>query len=801
MKFASVIVDVPARQTDRPFDYIIPNKWEDIVQTGMRVVVPFGPRKLQGFIIDIKDSVDVEIKKLKSLHEILDVTPVLNEELLKLGFWLTEETLCYTISAFQVMLPTAIKATYKKLLQLHNPNEVSAEIDHLFQGKDRIDWEEVASQPQLYRMVQKEITNGTVEVIYKVKDKVQKKKQRVVQPELQEEGLEAAAFELKSKKQQDILYYFMENYHTVPLKVLKEELQITDAPIKSLVKKGLLSEKYIEVYRNPYDEDDFEKTKPFPLTDEQKQVITPILSAITNETYKSFLLYGVTGSGKTEVYLQSIAAVLEKGKEAIVLVPEIALTPQMVERFKGRFGSQVAVLHSALSVGEKYDEWRKILRKEVKVVVGARSAIFAPFENLGIIIIDEEHEASYKQEDNPRYHARDVAIWRGRYHCCPIVLGSATPTLESFARAKKGVYELLTMEKRMNEQALPTVNIIDMREELRDGNRSMFSRTLYEKIADRLKKKEQMVLFLNRRGHSTFVMCRDCGYVVQCPHCDISLTYHKMNYRLKCHYCSYEEQMPTACPACNSSHIRFFGTGTQKVEEELTKLFPEARVIRMDVDTTSRKGMHEKLLKAFGEEKADILLGTQMIAKGLDFPKVTLVGVLTADTMLHLPDFRASEKTYQLLTQVSGRAGRHDLPGEVVIQTYTPEHYSIELAKGQNYDLFFEQEMQMRRMRQYPPYYYVALVTVSHPELLKAVQVTEKIVGYLRANCSRQTMVLGPVASPIPRIKDRYRYQCMIKYKREPNLKYVLKMVNEHYQAEMQKDLQISIDFNPTVLM
>ncbi|MGH1050138.1 primosomal protein N' [Bacillus cytotoxicus] len=801
MKFARVIVDVPARQTDRSFDYIIPNKWEDIVQTGMRVVVPFGPRKLQGFIIDIKDSVDVEIKKLKSLHEILDVTPVLNEELLKLGFWLTEETLCYTISAFQVMLPTAIKATYKKLLQLHNPNEVSAEIDHLFQGKDRIDWEEVASQPQLYRMVQKEITNGTVEVIYKVKDKVQKKKQRVVQPELQEEGLEAAAFELKSKKQQDILYYFMENYHTVPLKVLKEELQITDAPIKSLVKKGLLSEKYIEVYRNPYDEDDFEKTKPFPLTDEQKQVITPILSAITNETYKSFLLYGVTGSGKTEVYLQSIAAVLEKGKEAIVLVPEIALTPQMVERFKGRFGSQVAVLHSALSVGEKYDEWRKILRKEVKVVVGARSAIFAPFENLGIIIIDEEHEASYKQEDNPRYHARDVAIWRGRYHCCPIVLGSATPTLESFARAKKGVYELLTMEKRMNEQALPTVNIIDMREELRDGNRSMFSRTLYEKIADRLKKKEQMVLFLNRRGHSTFVMCRDCGYVVQCPHCDISLTYHKMNYRLKCHYCSYEEQMPTACPACNSSHIRFFGTGTQKVEEELTKLFPEARVIRMDVDTTSRKGMHEKLLKAFGEEKADILLGTQMIAKGLDFPKVTLVGVLTADTMLHLPDFRASEKTYQLLTQVSGRAGRHDLPGEVVIQTYTPEHYSIELAKGQNYDLFFEQEMQMRRMRQYPPYYYVALVTVSHPELLKAVQVTEKIVGYLRANCSRQTMVLGPVASPIPRIKDRYRYQCMIKYKREPNLKYVLKMVNEHYQAEMQKDLQISIDFNPTVLM
>ncbi|MCI0764604.1 primosomal protein N' [Bacillus sp. TL12] len=801
MKFASVIVDVPARQTDRPFDYVIPKKWEDIVQTGMRVVVPFGPRKLQGFIIEIKDSVDVESKKLKALHEILDVTPVLNEELLKIGFWLTDETLCYTISAFQVMLPTAIKATYKKRLQLHKPEEVAPEIRDWFQGKEAIDWEEIATHPHMYRTIQKEITNGTIEVIYKVKDKVQKKKQRVVQPELPQEQLEAAAFELKSKKQQDVLYYFVENYHSVALKTLTEELQITDAPVKSLVKKGLLLEKYVEVYRNPYDDEAFEQTKPFPLTDEQNQVITPILSSIENETYNPFLLYGVTGSGKTEVYLQSIAAVLKKGKEAIVLVPEIALTPQMVDRFKGRFGSQVAVLHSALSVGEKYDEWRKILRKEVKVVVGARSAVFAPFENLGIIIIDEEHESSYKQEDNPKYHARDVAVWRGQYHNCPIVLGSATPTLESFARAKKGVYELLTMQKRMNEQELPTVEIVDMREELRDGNRSMFSKLLHEKIADRLNKKEQMVLFLNRRGHSTFVMCRDCGYVVQCPHCDISLTYHKMNHRLKCHYCSYEENMPTACPACNSSHIRFFGTGTQKVEEEITKLFPEARVIRMDVDTTSRKGMHEKLLKAFGEEKADILLGTQMIAKGLDFPKVTLVGVLTADTMLHLPDFRASEKTYQLLTQVSGRAGRHELPGEVVIQTYTPEHYSVELAKNQQYDVFFEQEMQMRKMRQYPPYYYVALVTVSHPELLKAVQVTEKIVSYLRTHCLQQTMVLGPVASAIPRIKDRYRYQCMIKYKREPNLKYVLKMVNEHYQAEMQKDLQISIDFNPTMLM
>ena len=432
--------------------------------------------------------------------------------------------------------------------------------------------------------------------------------------------------------------------------------------------------------------------------------------------------------------MQSIQKVLEEGREGIVLVPEISLTPQMVNRFKGRFGDEVAVLHSGLSIGEKYDEWRKIQRKEVRVAVGARSAIFAPFENLGIIIIDEEHETSYKQEDNPRYHARDVAIERARTHNCSVILGSATPSLETFARAKKGVYQLLTLSKRMNDQSLPTVDIVDMREELREGNRTMFSRVLYDKLQDRLMKKEQTVLFLNKRGHSSFVMCRDCGYVIQCPNCDISLTYHQYQQQMKCHYCGYEAVVPTICPECTSEHIRYFGTGTQKVEEELGKIFPEARVIRMDVDTTSRKGSHEKLLTAFQEGKADILLGTQMIAKGLDFPNITLVGVLSADTMLHLPDFRSSEKTFQLLTQVSGRAGRHELAGEVVIQTYSPEHYSIELAGQQDYDQFYQKEMMIRKIHRYPPFYYLALITVSHEELMKVVDVTEKIsvIHFLR---------------------------------------------------------------------
>ncbi|MDR6124233.1 primosomal protein N' [Bacillus sp. SLBN-46] len=458
-------------------------------------------------------------------------------------------------------------------------------------------------------------------------------------------------------------------------------------------------------------------------------------------------------------------------------------------------------MHSGLSAGEKYDEWRKIQRKEVKVVVGARSAIFAPFENLGIIIIDEEHETSYKQEEMPRYHARDVAVQRAKTYNCPVVLGSATPSLESFARAQKKVYQLLSLPSRMNNQSLPSVDIIDMREELREGNRSMFSRKLFEKLQDRIEKKQQSVLFLNKRGHSSFVMCRDCGYVMNCPYCDISLTYHRVNEQMKCHYCGYETYVPKSCPECSSEYIRYFGTGTQKVEEELGKILPEARIIRMDVDTTGRKGAHERLLKDFQDGKADILLGTQMIAKGLDFPNITLVGVLSADTMLHLPDFRASEKTFQLLTQVSGRAGRHQLPGEVVIQTYTPEHYSVELAGTQDYDLFYQREMMIRKTHHYPPFYYLSLITISHEQLITVVSATEKIVNYVRSQLSKEAVVLGPAASPIPRINNRYRYQCLIKYKREPNMTKTLKTILDQYQMDTKSGLLVSIDVNPFILM
>lgn len=805
MKIANVVVDVAAKQVDKGFDYLIPEQWRGVIEPGMRVVVPFGPRQLQGFVLELKDESDFDMDKLKEIIEPMDLTPVLNPEMLDLGHWLTNEVLCTKISAFQAMLPAALKAQYEKnivLAETATIADVDEKLRHYLFTTKQMSWKE-ALHHDLLSTVHKEVAKGTVEVHYVVKEKTKKKKRLHVLPALSGPELEQEKSNLtKAKKQLLLVDYFIANPEAIELQKLLEKLSIGSATVKSLVEKGILRQEEIEVYRDPYAEREFKRTEPFPLTDQQFQAIEPIMSSIENEQHRVFLLYGVTGSGKTEIYLQSIQEVIDKGKEAIVLVPEIALTPQMVNRFKGRFGNLVAVLHSGLSNGEKYDEWRKIQRKEVSVVVGARSAIYAPFENLGIIIIDEEHETSYKQEENPRYHARDVAIHRAERYSCPVILGSATPALETFARAQKGVYQPLILSKRMNDQALPSVKIIDMREELRNGNRSMFSTDLFEKLQDRIEKKQQTVLFLNKRGHSSFVMCRDCGYVVLCPHCEISLTYHRVQNNMKCHYCGYESAVPKFCPECQSEHIRYFGTGTQKVEEELAKLLPEARVIRMDVDTTTRKGSHERLLTEFGQGKADILLGTQMIAKGLDFPNITLVGVLSADTMLHLPDFRASEKTFQLLTQVSGRAGRHQLPGEVVIQTYTPEHYSIELAGEQDFDQFYTKEMMMRKIHQYPPFYYLTMITVSHEELMKVVSVTEKIARYLRSHLSNKAVILGPVASPIPRIKDRYRYQCLIKYKREPELTNTLKKINDLFLPETTRNgMQISIDMNPFILM
>ena len=796
---AEVIVDVAAHPIDRPFDYAIPKKLEPLTEPGMRVKVPFGNRKVLGFVTNVKQTTAFDPSKLKPIHELMDVVPVLTPELLELATWMKEKTVCFEIDALQVMIPAALRAKYEKRFVLKASLEEIAPPLRPFYAKQAFVRAQEAEE--VYGLLKKEMDKGTIIADTNISQQTAVKKVRMIHIADSLEQLEAIDIRANAKQQLKLMEYMKANVgRAIESAQMQKEAGVTLPTIYSLVEKGAASISNMEAYRDPKLLAAIEKKKSLSLTPAQQLAFDAIKNSL--ETPKTFLLHGITGSGKTEIYLQSIDQVLKAGKEAIMLVPEISLTPQMTIRFKERFGDMVAVLHSGLSAGEKYDEWRKIQRGEVKVVVGARSAIFAPFQNLGLIILDEEHESSYKQDDSPRYHARDIAVWRSEFHQCPVILGSATPSLESYARAQKGVYELLVLEKRAQNQPLPEVQIIDMREELKKGNRSMFSVPLADAIRERLERKEQVVLFLNKRGYSSFVLCRDCGTVMQCPNCDISLTYHRSTEMMKCHYCGYDENVPSKCPECESEHIRFFGTGTQKVEEELAKVVPEARVLRMDVDTTRNKGAHEKILSAFGEGKADILLGTQMIAKGLDFPNITLVGVLSADTTLHLPDFRAAEKTYQLLTQVSGRAGRDKLPGTVYIQSYTPEHYAITLAKDQLFEPFYQQEMAMRRASGYPPYFYVVNIQFTHEDLLTVAEYAEQTVRYLKSQLSSHTLIIGPSASLIARVSNRYRYQCLIKYKKEPKLSEVLQQLIKMYRSEwLKKGATLSIDMNPTSVM
>lgn len=802
MMIAKVIVDVAAYPVDRPFDYLIPEQWEELIDKGCRVKVPFGPRNVLGFVVDLATETEVPLNKIKPVAEILDLEPILTDEMLELAKWLKFQTICYEIDALQVMLPGALRAKYEKFVVLNTDiNQLSEEIQPYFEKTSKVNVKQFV-KAQMLKPVKHAIRAGQLAIENEVKQKGNVKQVRKVQiaslAVLEEVD---RMISTRAQKQKKLIAWMKQHAKTIASPDdICEATQITTSVLNSVIEKGAAKYVQQEVYRDPFTKE-VERTNFLQLTSEQQHALEKITKAIDDNRSETFLLHGVTGSGKTEVYLQAIQQTIAQGKEAIVLVPEISLTPQMTERFKSRFGDLVAVMHSGLSVGEKYDEWRKVQQGKVKVCVGARSAIFAPFKNLGLVILDEEHESTYKQEDSPRYHARDVAIWRGNYYKCPVILGSATPALESYARAKKGVYTLLTLEHRAKNQALPTVYIVDMREQLQAGNRSMFSEPLMEALKDRLDKKEQTVLFLNRRGYSSFVLCRDCGTTVQCPNCDISLTYHRYQEKLKCHYCGYDEYVPQTCPQCQSENIRYFGTGTQKVEEEIYKLFPEARVLRMDVDTTKQKGAHEKILDAFGAGEADILLGTQMIAKGLDFPNITLVGVLSADTSLHLPDYRAAEKTFQLMTQVSGRAGRHEKQGEVFIQTYTPEHYAIELSKDQLYTPFYEREMHTRHVAGYPPYYYIALIQVSHEDVMIAAEYAERATQYLRSNLSFQVSVIGPTTASISRLQNRYRYQCLIKYKIEPNLIPVLLQLIKMYRSEwMKKGIVLTVDLDPVMI-
>ena len=562
----------------------------------------------------------------------------------------------------------------------------------------------------------------------------------------------------------------------------------TSSTIKTIVKRGLAIIVLEEVNRYNYDGNS--TYKKVELTPKQEEVVDSVCQSFNKA--ETFLLYGVTGSGKTEVYMELIERVLKQGKTAIMLVPEISLTPQIVGKFISRFGDVISVLHSKLSDTERYDEYRKIIDKKSKIVIGTRSAIFVPFTNIGIIIIDEEHTSSYKQDNNPRYSAKDIAIWRSKYHNCPVLMGSATPSLESFARAGQKVYKLLTLPNRVGKSTLPGVEIIDMKNEIKKGN-FMLSSILQRKIQEKLDKNEQIILLLNRRGYSSTVSCRDCGYTEQCPNCDIAYTYHKTSNNLKCHYCGKSKLPITKCHKCGSTNIKDFGIGTEKLEEELNKMY-KARIVRMDVDTTRRKGEHQRIIDDFGSHKYDILIGTQMIAKGLDFPLVTLVGVVSADASLTAPDFRASENTFQLLCQVSGRSGRSKNKGEVIIQTFNPDHYSIVFSKNHNYLSFYKEEMSIRKMLNYPPYYYMVLLVITSRDYELGFKEANKIGTYLRSKLNT-SIILGPTTASAFRINNIYHYQIIIKYKREDNLISTLKFIDDNYKKNNKVDVEV--DFNP----
>lgn len=560
--------------------------------------------------------------------------------------------------------------------------------------------------------------------------------------------------------------------------------------INTIIKYGFASIIYEECKRYKYD--GISNYKRVNLTDKQRLVSDTIISSFGKSD--TFLLYGVTGSGKTEVYMDVIEKAINNGKSAIMLVPEIGLTPQIVGKFISRFGNVISVLHSKLSDSERYDEYRKITDGEAKIVIGTRSAIFVPFNNIGVIIIDEEHTSSYKQDNNPRYSAINVAEWRSKYHNCPLVLGSATPSLESFAKAGNHVYKLLSLTERAGGSVLPIVNIVDMKEEVKKGN-FILSDMLKNKISEVLSKGEQAIILLNRRGYSSTISCKECGYVYKCPNCDITYTYHKSSNNLKCHYCGYSMVLPNKCSICGSDNLKDYGLGTEKLEETLNSLY-KARIVRMDVDTTSKKGQHQKIIDDFGEHKYDILIGTQMIAKGLDFPLVTLVGVVSIDSSLTSPDYRASENTFQLLSQVSGRAGRSESKGEVIIQTFNPDNYAITLAKNHDYIDFYKEEMKIRKMLKYSPYYYMVLVSITSKNYELGFKEANKIGSYIRNNISSDSIVLGPTMANMFKVNNIYHYQIIIKYRKDDSLMKVLKFIID-MQVKNNK-IDVSIDFNPS---
>ena len=736
---AEVIINRTAKKLNRTFDYQIPKKMEEYIYVGTKVLVPFGRAKKleEGFVVGFKENTEYEVKEIAKIEENL------TEKQIELAKWMSKKYYCNVTDCIKLMQTPGTRTKENKI-------------------KDK-----------------------TINSVY-------------LKKEVEEIEYEIQSGMIKSEKHQRVLN-FVKNNEGATIPEIESFTDCSRAIVNTLIKNGYLEIVEQTVKRDPLANKQIEHIEKLILNDEQLQAYNSVRQAIKENRFEEFLLFGVTGSGKTEIYLQLIDDIVKEDKAAIMLVPEISLTQQMIERFIARFGKeQIAVLHSKLSIGERHDEWERIRENKAKIIIGARSAIFAPIPNLGLIIIDEEHDSSYKSESNPRYDAKEVALQIAQDNKIPLLLGSATPDISTYYNAteKKNI-TLLELTKRANNAQLPKVEIVDLKQELATGNRSMLSRELYKDIEENLKNKQQTILFLNRRGFSTFIMCRECGYTVKCDNCNVSMTYHGYENKLKCHYCGAEKPVVTKCPECGSEKIRYFGTGTQKLEQEIIKQFPGSTTIRMDVDTVSKKNSHEQILNKFKNENIDILIGTQMVVKGHHFPNVTLVGVVAADSSLNIDDYRATERTFQILTQVAGRAGRGELPGKVIIQTYNPENFSIQAAQKQDYLEFYETELALRKQLKYPPFCDIIVMKFEGKNENMIKQLSLESYNFLCAKKFECVQVFRPTPAPIDKIQNRFRWRIIMKGIVDSNFNGVCNdLLSQIYMRDV-KDVRVSFDVNP----
>lgn len=799
---AEVIVNYRSKSVDKVFDYAISDELLPQICVGSSVIVPFGTsnKPREAYVVAVKEN--SKTKALKSVIRLAKDIRLFDEKQLELINWMREKYLVTYLDAIHAVAPSGTDVKQEEWIVLLSSEKADNEIVKvLLENGGAVEINRLMEffEGSIKKALSALEKSGVIKTEFRDNRTVKDKTVRVAELLIESEA--AASVQEALEKSNAFVQAKM-------LGILAEcgRLSLADMvhfsggsynAIRALEKKGYIKTLDVTVMRELLEEN-FEEIKKPELTDEQTAVLTKIYPAMENGAYKPYLLHGVTGSGKTEVYMQIIEKCVSGGKQAIVLVPEISLTPQMVSRFRSRFGKKIAIIHSGLSLGEKYDQWKKIRSGEALIVVGARSAIFAPLDNIGVIIVDEEHEQTYKSEMSPRYNTHEVAHFRAKQYDSLLIFASATPLVTSYFKAETGEYELLEMKNRVNNNAMPEVFTVDLREELESGNKSVISRKLQEEIAKNLENGEQTILFLNRRGFSTFVSCRKCGYVAECPNCSISLKYHKFDNTLRCHYCGHTIKNYTLCPECKSKYIRYFGGGTQKVEEEIHKLFPTATTIRMDVDTTGKKHSHEQILKKFEQEKIDILIGTQMVTKGLDFPDVTLVGVISADTILNIDDYRSQERTFSILEQVTGRAGRSDKTGRSIIQTYSPENKAIQLMKEHNYKKFYHEELAVRKAMWYPPFCEIVSVIFSG----SSENITKQCAKFFAkkfADCDIQKIqLLGPIPAYISKIKNKYIYRMIIKCENSDALNEILAFA----QGECRKNanyenVTIVIDKNP----